>query len=175
MPKKVLILVEADFQDMEAMYPYYRLKEAGFEVKVAGSSAKVYKGKYGYPMETDGKIEDFNADDFDCIVIPGGWAPDYMRRNKKMVDFVAKMNKEGKIIAAICHAPSLLVSANILKGKKMTCFSAIKDDVTNAGANFVDEEVIVDKNLITSRKPDDLPAFCREIIKALGSGKSLPF
>ena len=167
MPKKVLILVEQDFQDMETMYPYYRLKEAGFEVKVAGSEAKVYKGKYGYSIGTDGKIEDFNADDFDCVVIPGGWAPDYMRRNPKMVHFVKEMNEKNKVVAAICHAASLLVSADVLKGKKMTCFMAVKDDAVNAGANFVDKEVVVDKNLITSRVPDDLPAFCREIIKAL--------
>jgi len=91
-----------------------------------------------------------------------------MRRNEKMVDFVKEMNEKGKVIAAICHAASLLVSADILKDKKMTCFMAVKDDAVNAGANFVDEEVVVDGNLITSRKPDDLPAFCREIIKSLG-------
>ncbi|MDP6647894.1 MAG: type 1 glutamine amidotransferase domain-containing protein [Candidatus Woesearchaeota archaeon] len=168
MAKKVLILVEQDFQDMEAMYPYYRLKEAGFDVKVAGSDAKSYKGKYGYPIETDGGIDDFDADDFDAVIVPGGWAPDYMRRNKAMVDFVKGMDEKGKVVAAICHAASLLVSANILKGKKMTCFIAVKDDAINAGADFVDKEVVVDGNLITSRKPDDLPAFCREIIKALG-------
>jgi len=167
MTKKVLILVEKEFQDMEALYPFYRFKEAGFDVKVAGSDAKVYKGKYGYPLETDGKIDDFNVDDFDAVIIPGGWAPDYMRRNKVMVDFVKEMNEKGKVVAAICHAASMLVSADILKGRKMTCFMAVKDDAVNAGANYVDEEVIVDKNLITSRTPDDLPAFCREIIKAL--------
>ena len=169
MTKKVIILVETDFQDMEAMYPYYRLKEAGFEVKVAGSTGKAYKGKHGYPIETDGNIEDFKADDFSCVVIPGGWAPDFMRRNKAMVNFVKEMNKKNKVIAAICHAASMLVSADVLKGKKMTCFMAVKDDAVNAGANFVDEEVVVDGNLITSRKPDDLPAFCREIIKALSN------
>ena len=167
MGKKVLILVEHDFQDMEAMYPYYRLKEAGFEVKVAGSGEKAYKGKHGYPIETDGKIEDFKAEDFAAIIIPGGWAPDYMRRNKAMVDFVKEMNEKGKVVAAICHAASLLVSADILKNRKMTCFMAVKDDAVNAGANYVDEEVVIDKNLITSRTPDDLPAFCREIIKEL--------
>ena len=167
MTKKVLILLETDFQDMEAMYPYYRLIEAGFDVKVAGSEAQEYKGKHGYPLEAE-KIDTFDAKDFDCVVVPGGWAPDFMRRNPKMIDFVKEMNDKGKVVAAICHASSLLVSANILKGKKMTCFMAVKDDAINAGANYVDEEVVVDGNLITSRKPDDLPAFCREIIKALG-------
>ena len=169
MAKKVLILVEKDFQDMEAMYPYYRLKEAGFDVKAAGAGEKIYTGKYGYSIKTDGKIEDFKAKDFDAVVIPGGWAPDFMRRNKAMIDFVKAMNDKGKIIAAICHAASLLVSANVLKGRKMTCFMAVKDDAINAGANYnyIDKEVVVDGNLITSRMPDDLPAFCREIIKAL--------
>ena len=167
MQKKVLILVENEFQDMEVMYPFYRLKEAGFEVKVVGSNAKVYKGKHGYPIETDGKIDDFKPEEFDAVIIPGGWAPDYMRRNKVMVDFVKEMNEQGKVVAAICHAAFLLFSADILKNRKMTCFMAVKDDAVNAGANFVDEEVVVDKNLITSRTPDDLPAFCREIIKAL--------
>ena len=172
MTKKVLILVEKDFQDMEAMYPYYRLKEAGFDVKAAGSGEKSYKGKYGYPIETDGKIEDFKAKDFDAVIIPGGWAPDFLRRNKAMINFVKEMNNKGKVIAAICHAASLLVSANILKGKKMTCFMAVKDDAINAGANYADKEVVVDGNLITSRMPDDLPAFCREIIKALNTQRN---
>mgnify|MGYP001616114049 CR=1 FL=1 len=172
MAKKVLILVEKDFQDMEVMYPYYRLKEAGFDVKVAGSGEKVYEGKYGYPIETNGKIENFKSKDFDCVVVPGGWAPDHMKRNKAMVNFIKEMDDKGKIIAAICHAASLLVSANILKGKKMTCFMAVKDDAINAGADYIDEEVVVNGNLITSRMPDDLPAFCREIIKALNKQRN---
>ena len=167
MAKKVMLLIEKDFNDAEFLYPYYRMREAGFDVKVAGNGEKEYKGKYGYPVRTDGKIEDFKADDFSAVVIPGGWAPDYLRRSRAMVDFIREMNKKGKVIAAICHAASLLVSADVLKGKKMTCFMAVKDDAVNAGANYVDEEVVVDGNLITSRMPDDLPAFCREIIKAL--------
>jgi len=165
--KRILILIEADFQDMEAMYPYYRLKEAGFEVIVAGSEKKAYKGKYGYPIMADGVIDSYKAKDFDAVVIPGGWAPDYMRRNTAMVDFVREMDQKGKVIASICHGAWMLCSANILKGRTITCFSAIKDDVVNAGATYFDKEVVVDKNIITSRRPDDLPSFCREIIKAL--------
>jgi protease I len=168
MSKKIIILIEAEFQDLEALYPFYRLKEENFDVKVAGSKDKVYKGKYGYPLETDGSIEDFNPDDFDAIVIPGGWAPDFMRRNQNMIDFVKAANGKNKIIAAICHAGWMLASSGACKGKKVTCFSAIKDDLINAGAIYEDKEVVVDKNLITSRKPDDLPAFLREIIRALG-------
>jgi protease I len=167
MSKKILILIEAEFQDLEALYPFYRLKEENFDVKVAGSKNKVYKGKYGYPLETDGSIEDFNPDDFDAIVIPGGWAPDFMRRNQNMIDFVKAANGKNKIIAAICHAGWMLASSGACKGKKVTCFSAIKDDLINAGAIYEDKEVVVDKNLITSRKPDDLPAFCKEIINQL--------
>ena len=165
--KKILILIEAEFQDLEALYPFYRLKEANFDVKVAGSENKVYKGKYGYPLQTDGNIEDFKAEDFDAIVIPGGWAPDFMRRNQAMINFVKEANEKNKLIAAICHAGWMLSSSGACKGKKVTCFSAIKDDLINAQAIYEDKEVAVDKNLITSRKPDDLPAFCREIIRAL--------
>ena len=167
MTKKVLILVEKLFQDMEVLYPYYRLKEAGFEVKVAGTGEKTYKGKNGYPIKTDGHVKNFKPKDFDAVIIPGGWAPDYMRRNKEMVEFVKQMNKKNKLIAAICHAASLLISADVVKGRTMTCYFSVKDDVINAGANYVDKEVIVNGNLITSRQPKDLPAFCREIIKAL--------
>ena len=164
--KNVLLLVEQDFQDLEAMYPYYRLKEAGFSVHVAGSETKEYHGKYGYPIKAE-SIEKFHAKDIDCVVIPGGWAPDFIRRNEKMLAIISEMNKQNKIIAAICHAGWVLASAKVCKGKTLTCFSAIKDDMINAGANYVDKEVVVDGNLITSRKPDDLPAFCREIINAL--------
>src|SRR3989338_239457 len=167
MAKKVMVLVDTDFNDMEAVYPYYRMIEEGFNVTVAGSKDVAYHGKYGWPMKTDGKIESYNADDFDAVIIPGGWAPDYMRRNPAMVNFVREMNGQGKIIAAICHAGWMLASSGACKGRKVTSFFAIKDDMKNAGAEWVDEEVVVDGNIITSRKPDDLPAFCREIIKTL--------
>ena len=163
----VIILCERDFQDAEVIYPYYRMKEAGHAVKLAGSGEKQYRGKYGYVLTMDGDISRFRHGSFDAVIIPGGWAPDYLRRNRKMVDFVKGMSENGKVVASICHGASLLVSAGILKGRTMTCFEAVKDDAIAAGAHYVDKEVVVDKNLITSRKPDDLPAFCREILKAL--------
>lgn len=165
--KKILILAENYYEDLELWYPKIRLEEEGAEVTVAGTGEKAYKGKNGYPLHVDGSIRDYSSADFDAVVIPGGWAPDRLRRYKEVLDFVKRMHKDGKIVAAICHACWVLVSAGIIEGKNITCFSSIKDDVINAGANYLDKEVVVDGNLITSRTPADLPAFCKAIIKAL--------
>ncbi len=167
--KRVAVLVENLYQELEVWYPILRLREAGAEVKVIGTgSAQTYTSKLGYPVEADASAEEVKAADFDAIVIPGGYAPDIMRRYPAMVNLVREAYQQGKVVAAICHAGWLPASAGILKGRKMTSVSAIKDDMINAGAEWVDAEVVRDGNLITSRKPDDLPAFCREIIKALG-------
>lgn len=166
--KKVIVFVETDYQDLEVWYPVLRLREEGIDVKIVGTgSSKIYKGKYGYPITVDIDADKINPANFDAVIIPGGWAPDYLRRYPSVVNIVKKMFEKEKIVASICHGAFLLVSAGILKGKKITCFISVKDDVVNAGAKFLDEEVVVDGKLITSRKPDDLPAFCREIIKAL--------
>ena len=121
------------------------------------------------PAKSDKKIGDTKTNDYDALIVPGGYSPDLMRRHKKMVAFVKKMNEEEKIIAAICHAGWLLASANIIKGKKLTSFFSIKDDMINAGADWIDEEVVKDGNIITSRNPNDLPAFCTTIIETLSS------
>ncbi len=166
--KKILILVEEMFNIHEFWYPYYRLQEAGAQVTVVGSgSAMVYNGKDGTTVKPDTAADKLSAADYDGIVIPGGYAPDMMRRHPAMVNLVREMFNAGKMVAAICHAGWMLASADVLKGRKMTSFFAIKDDVVNAGAEWVDEEVVVDGNLITSRTPDDLPAFLRTIIGAL--------
>ena len=165
--KKIVILVEQDFQDLEVFYPYYRLKEEGFEVKVVGGGQISYKGKFGIGINVDGNIGEFSPIGFDCVIIPVGWAPDFMRRNPIFSEFVKRMNEDGKLIASICHGAWILASANIIKGRRVTCFFAIKDDVVNAGAKFVDKSVVIDGNIITSRNPDDLPDFCREIIRKL--------
>lgn len=165
--KKIIIFAEKDYEDLELWYPKLRLTEEGFQVAVAGTGDKNYEGKNGYPAEVDGNIKDYKAKDFDAVVIPGGWAPDRLRRYKEVLDFVREMHTAGKVVAAICHAGWVIASAGIVKGKNLTCFAAIKDDMINAGAKYSDKEVVVDGNLITSRKPADLPAFCREIIKAL--------
>jgi len=166
--KQIAILVENLYQVLEVWYPLLRLKEEGIAVQMIGSgSSDSYGSKEGYPAKVDAAIDDVDTGDFDGVIIPGGFAPDFMRRYPKMIEFVKKMDNDGKIIASICHGGWMLVSAGILKGRKATCFFAIKDDLVAAGADYVDEEVAVDKNLITSRKPEDLPAFMVEIIKQL--------
>jgi protease I len=166
---KIAILVEDNYQVLEVWYPYLRLREEGIETVFVGTGKKEYKSKEGYLAEEELSVDKANVADFDGIIIPGGYAPDILRRYQEVVDFVSQMHKKGKLVAAICHAGWVLVSAGVLKGKKATCFSAIKDDVINAGADYLDREVVVDGNLITSRNPYDLPAFCREIIKFLKS------
>jgi protease I len=166
--KKVAIPVESMFNTFEFWYPYYRLKEAGAEVIVVGSgSSKTYTGKPATEVKVDVSIDQVSAADFDGIVIPGGYAPDIMRRYPKMVQLVKDMFDSGKVVAAICHAGWMLASAKILDGKTVTSFFAIKDDLVHAGAEWVDQEVVVDGNLITSRTPDDLPAFMRTVIAAM--------
>ncbi len=171
--KRVAVLVADLYQELEFWYPYYRLKEAGCEVVAVGPEAgdgKVYKSKNGYPAKADRAASEVSADEFDAVVIPGGYAPDLMRRDEHMVRFVREMHERGKVVAAICHAGWVLVSADVLRGKRATSFFSIRDDVRNAGAEWVDEPVVRDGNLITSRVPDDLPAFCRAILEALGEG-----
>jgi len=166
--KRVIVLAENNYQELELWVPYYRLKEEGAEVILVGTgSSRTYASKHGYPVDVDKEAKEIDMAGYDGVVIPGGYAPDMMRRYPEMVRIVRDAHQKGKVIAAICHAGWMLVSAGILKGKKATCFFAIKDDLINAGANYVDEEVVKDGNLITSRKPDDLPAFCRELIDSL--------
>jgi protease I len=166
--KKVIILVEQMYNEFEFWYPYYRLKEAGAEVVVVGSgSAQEYAAKSGIPCKADTSADQISATDFHGIVIPGGYAPDHMRRYPAMVKLVKDLFDAGKVVAAICHAGWMLASAGIVKGRTVTSFFAIKDDMIHAGANWVDEEVVVDGKLITSRKPGDLPAFMKAIIAAL--------
>src|SRR5574341_228547 len=165
--KKVAVLAENMYQEMELWVPYYRLKEEGADVKIVAPEKAVYTSKHGYPVNADVAAAEVSAKDFDGVVIPGGYAPDMMRRYPAMLKLVKDCFAMGKPVAAICHAGWVPISAGILKGKTATCFFAIKDDMINAGAKYVDEEVVVDGNLITSRKPDDLPAFCRELVKAL--------
>jgi len=170
--KRAAVLVEQQYQEMEIWYPVYRLREAGCSVTLVGPEAgQTYPSKLGYPAKSDKSIKDVSANDFDLVVIPGGFAPDFLRRNEAILRFVSTMAEQGKVVAAICHGPWVLCSTQALKGRKATCFFAIKDDVMNAGANYVDAEVVRDGNLITSRKPDDLPAFLQTIIQAVREAK----
>ena len=166
--KQIAILVEDLYQVLEVWYPLLRLGEEGVNVSLIGTGSKdTYGSKEGYPAKVDASSEDVDSNNFDGVIIPGGFAPDFLRRYPKMIEFVKKMNDDGKIVASICHGGWMLVSADILRGRKATSFFAIKDDLIAAGADYVDEEVAVDKNLITSRKPEDLPAFVVEVIKQL--------
>ncbi|HID43144.1 MAG TPA: type 1 glutamine amidotransferase [Archaeoglobaceae archaeon] len=171
MKPKILFLVEDDFEDLEMFYPYYRLIEEGYEVTVASTSLDEKKGKHGYMIKPDKEFSKINPADFDAVVIPGGKSPERVRLSKDAVSIVRHFIENNKPVAAICHGPQLLISAQGLGGRKVTCWKGIRDDVIVAGADYVDREVIVDRNLVTSRMPDDLPAFCRELIKKLKSNQ----
>jgi protease I len=166
--KRVAVLAENMYQELELWYPLLRLREAGAETFVVGTgSADSYTSKHGYPVQVDVVADQVSAGDVDAVVVPGGYAPDLMRRYPAMVKLVRDAFAQGKIVAAICHAGWMLASADVLRGKQATCFFAIKDDLVNAGATYLDAEVVRDGNLITSRTPMDLPAFCRAIVAAL--------
>jgi protease I len=167
--KRVVILCGPDYEDMELHYPRYRLMEEGAEVVVAGLGERTYRGKRGYPATVDVDVTDVRAADVDAIVIPGGYAPDYMRRSEVLLELVREVHDQGKPVAAICHGPWVAISAGILKGRRATCVPAIRDDVANAGAEYVDEPVVVDGNLVTSRRPDDLPVFVPALIELMAA------
>ena len=166
--KKIAILIEELFDDKELIYPYYRMQEEGFAVDLIGAEKNVsYKSKFGMPLKSDFGSKDVSASDYDAVIIPGGFSPDYMRRTQATVDFVKAMNAQKKPIAAICHGPWLMISSCDLKGRKLTGFNSVRIDIENAGATYLDQEVVVDGNYITSRTPKDLPAFAKAIIKLL--------
>lgn len=170
--KKVAILVEQHFEDSEFQIPYTALGKAGAEITVLGSRVnEKYAGKKGKAsIEADGTTTEFRAADFDAVIIPGGQAPDIMRTNMKTVRFVQDAVEQGKLVAAVCHGPQLLIEGDLLKGKRATGFRAIRKDMQNAGANFVDEALVEDGQLITSRRPGDLPIFTTAILHRLGLG-----
>ena len=166
--KRAAVLVEEIYQEMEVWYPVYRLREAGCKVTLVGPEAgQTYKSKLGYPVKSDKAARDVSADDFDVLVIPGGYAPDHMRRCEPMIKLASQMAEQGKVVAAICHGPWLLVSAGLVAGRTLTSWPSLQDDIRNAGGNWVDREVMVDGNWVSSRKPADLPAFCRELLDAV--------
>jgi protease I len=164
---RILMFVDEGYEDLEFWYPKIRLEEEGAVLDAAAARKGVYHGKYGYPARAELAYKDVDAAAYDALVIPGGHAPDRIRRHKNAVAVVKEMVRAGKPVAAICHGPQVLISADALRGKRATCFESIKDDVINAGAAYVDAEVVADGGIITSRKPADLAAFCRAIIAAL--------
>lgn len=168
--RSILLFVDEIYEDLELWYPKLRLEEAGFRTLIAGpESGKVYKGKHGYPCKSDLSYDQVQTKQFEGLVVPGGYAPDKMRRYRRALEIVREMDDESKMIAFICHAGWLLISAKILKGKNVTGFSAIQDDLENAGARFADKPVVVDGHLISSRTPQDLPHFSKAILDHLQS------
>jgi protease I len=165
--RRIVIFAERQYEDLELWYPKLRLQEAGAEVVVAGTGERLYVSKHGYPVATDVAAADLRAEEVDGVIVPGGWAPDYLRRHAAVTSFVRAMDEAGRLVAAICHGGSVLISAGILEGREMTSVVAIRDDVVNAGAVWVDEPVVVDGNLVTSRRPADLDSFLPAIIAVL--------
>ena len=164
----IAIFTEDLFEDVEFWYPFYRLKEAGHRPIVVGSGRKdKHSGKHGTLSQVDVSVMDADAASFGGVVVPGGYAPDKMRLLPEFADVVRDIHGRGDLVASLCHGPWILASAGILSGKRVTSWPSLRDDLVNAGANHVDQEVVIDRNIITSRGPDDLPAFMREVTRFL--------
>ncbi|MBI1369804.1 MAG: DJ-1/PfpI/YhbO family deglycase/protease [Planctomycetes bacterium] len=165
---RILMFVDDVYEDLELWYPKLRLIEAGCEVVVAGPKAdKVYAGKHTYPCKADAAIADMDAADFDGLVIPGGFAPDQLRRDPKVLSLTREIHEAGKLMAHICHAGWIPISAGIMKGYRCTSTPGIKDDLVNAGATWLDEPLVIDRNQVSSRRPGDLPQFMQGVLKVL--------
>ena len=166
--KRLLMFVGEIYEDLELWYPKLRMIEAGADVSVAGPEAGVrYAGKNGYPCVSDVAIRDMRAEDFDGVIVPGGFMPDSLRRDSHVLQLVRDFAESGKLVAAVCHGGWILISANVYKGVRVTGSPGIKDDLVNAGAIWEDASVVVDRNFVSSRKPDDLPDFCLGILQVL--------
>lgn len=162
---RVLALVHHDFEDLEFWYPYYRLKEEGSDITTAGEDGGItYHGKYGVPAVSDIAYGEAVPEDYDVLLVPGGWAPDKIRRFPEVLELVRAMDGRGAVIGQICHAGWVLISAGILKGRVVTSTPGIRDDMTNAGALWEDKPVVTDGNLVSSRRPPDLPDYTRALI-----------
>lgn len=164
---KVLMIVGKDFDDEEGMYPYYRLLEENIEVDIAATEKGEVLAKYHSKLLANKSVYELNAKDYDALMIPGGKAPERLRIIDEVVAVTKEIFEQGKPVAAICHGQQILISAEVLKGKTCTCYPGIKVDVVNAGGEYVDEQVVIDGNLITSRRPNDLPYFMKEFIQKL--------
>ena len=162
---KALIISADHFEDTELLVPYYRLKEAGFEVDVASISRGKINGKHGYEVSVDKSLRDVNTKDYDLLVLPGGKAPAALRKEPAALEIVKDFFRSNKPVAAICHGPQLLVSAGVIQGRRATCYHSVAEELKEAGALYEDSEVVVDGNLVTSRQPSDLPAFMRETLR----------
>lgn len=164
---KALIISADNFEDTELLVPLYRLKEEGVTVDIASIKKGKIKGKHGYEVEANKSLKEIKPDEYDILILPGGKAPEAVRKEKDALDIAQHFFEKNKPVAAICHGPQILISANILKGRHATCYRTVADELRASGAIYEDREVVVDGNLITSRQPSDLPAFMKEIMKAL--------
>lgn len=164
---KIVILSADDFEDTELLVPYYRFREEGMDVDIASAKKGKIRGKHGYEIEVDKTLKDVLPSDYDLLLLPGGNAPETLRKEKAALDIAKEFFKENKIVAAICHGPQILVSAGLLGGRHVTCYRSVVPEMKGAGALYDNKEVIVDGNLVTSRQPSDLPAFLRETMKKL--------
>ena len=165
--KRIIAIVEESFEDLELWYPVYRLREAGCIVDIVGPHKGLYHGKYGVPCDVQMTFDEVSAEDYDGILVPGGWAPDKLRRYPVVLDLVRKMNADRKVIGQICHAGWVLISAGILKGVKVTSTVGIRDDMTNAGAIWLDEKSVIDGNIVSAQTPVTLPEYMRDYISVL--------
>ena len=165
--KKVAILVDDMFEDAEFIYPYYRLLEAGVSVDVVGQEKRAYRGKHGTTAKATESIHGLESRDYDAVYVPGGYAPDSLRREPEMVAFVKSLYEAGKAVCAVCHGPSLLISAGIIKGKKVTAYHSIKEDLIKAGAEYEDKPVEQDGNIITDRDPKAWPRTLKRFLGQL--------
>ncbi len=165
--KRILSIVSEDYDDLELFYPMLRLKEEGATVDVAGLKKTTYKGKFGLSVDSDLSFDEVDITRYDALLVPGGWAPDKLRRFEEVLDFVRFMNDNDRVIGMICHAGWVLASADVLKGKTVTSTPGIKHDLINAGANWVDEAGVVDGNLVSGRRPPDLPVYLPLLIEAI--------
>lgn len=168
MSAKILCFIGKDYEDLELCYPVLRMIEAGYEVVTAGEVAgETYKGKHGYPWACHVHYDDVKESDFAGVIVPGGWMPDRLRRYDGVLQLVRDFDKSGKLIASICHGPWINISAGVVKGRNYTSTPGIKDDLVNAGANWQDASVVVDEHHVSSRRPDDLPDFCKASLEVL--------
>lgn len=162
---KALIISADNFEDTELLVPLYRLKEEGVTVDIASIKKGKIKGKHGYEVEANKSLKEIKPDEYDILILPGGKAPEAVRKEKEALDIARYFFEKNKPVAAICHGPQILISANLLKGRHATCYRTVADELRTSGAIYEDREVVVDGNLITSRQPSDLPAFLKEIVK----------
>lgn len=167
-----LILCGPEYEDLEIWYPKLRVEEAGYKTVLAGIGDEKYLGKHGYPHQVDTQVADLKAEDFCGVLAPGGWAPDKIRRDENALRLVRELNEANKIIATICHGPWILISAGIVRGRRLTSTVGIRDDVTNASALWEDSEVVVDGNFVSARVPKDLPAFGAALVQLLNARRN---